>query len=273
MARGRLISRSLGSSRRYHDLLRVGGRLGEFCQVLFPLIVANTDDWGRMAGDAFTVKNVVLPTSRRPETDFERALEVIAEVELINRYTVDGRIYLQVKQFDEHQTGLHKRTVSRIPEVPESSGKVPTNIREQNRTELKGREENTDTPRLERRGRVSDEFFDRFWAAYPKKKAKADALKAWNARRPDASLLAVMLAALERQCASPDWRKERGRYIPFPASWLRQARWTDEDTTPLDATPFTGNPYGEWTCPHSPRCGHPSRCRTLQALEAGRVAS
>src|SRR3990167_9161331 len=121
MARGRLISKSLGSSRRFHSLLSHGGKLGEFCQVLFPLIIANTDDFGRMPGDAFTVKNVVMPSSRRTEKDFDGALDVIAAVGLVDRYVVEGAIYLQVNQFDEHQPNLHKRTQSRFPEFPGSS--------------------------------------------------------------------------------------------------------------------------------------------------------
>lgn len=119
MARGRMISKSLGSSRRFHSLIAAGGKLGEFCQVLFPLLVANTDDYGRMAGDAFTVKNVVLPSSRRTEREFDRALDVLADVDLIDRYAVDGAVYLQIVRFDEHQINLHKRNSSKIPDNPD----------------------------------------------------------------------------------------------------------------------------------------------------------
>ena len=163
MARGRLISRTLGSSRKFHDLLRVGGKLGEFCQVLFPLIVTNTDDFGRMPADAFTIKNVVLPSSRRPERDFEQALAVLAEVGLIERYQSNGGIYLQVNQFDEHQANLHKRTASRFPEFPGISGssqnfrelpeqykRTEFNLTESNLTELK-----TPLPPFEKGGRLT----------------------------------------------------------------------------------------------------------------------
>lgn len=223
MARGRLISKSLGSSRKFHALLGAGGKLGEFCQVLFPLLVANTDDFGRMPGDAFTVKNVVLPSSPRPERDFDKALDVIADVGLIALYNVDGSIYLQVHQFDLHQPNLHKRTASRFPDGPGTSGSFRTNLRELNLTELNP-EPGTAPPAR----READALFEQFWAAYPKKKAKDAAHRAWEKRRPNSDLLAVILRALERQKVSPDWQKESGRYIPFPATWLNQARWTDE---------------------------------------------
>lgn len=191
--------------------------------MLFPLIVANTDDFGRMAGDAFTVKNVVLPSSQRPERDFERALDVLVTCKLVDRYLVDDRIYLQVVNFDEHQPNLHKRTTSRIPESPGTSGNYRPNLTEFNVSESKGIQEN---PRKEQR--VCASLFDAFWIAYPKKKAKHDAQRAWDKRRPNDELLAVILRALERQKQSPDWQKESGRYIPLPATWLNGARWTDE---------------------------------------------
>lgn len=225
MARGRLISRSLGSSRKFHALLGTGGKLGEFCQVLFPLIIANTDDFGRMPGDAFTVKNVVLPSSPRLERDFDRALDTIAEVGLVDRYLSDGAIYLQVRQFDDHQPNLHKRTKSRFPESPGISGNYRSNIRESNLTESNLTEEN---PELRTTVRAADALFETFWAKYPKKKDKQAARKVWDRRRPTEELLAVMLVAIDRQTVSADWQKNGGQFIPYPATWLNGARWTDE---------------------------------------------
>lgn len=227
MARGRLISKSLGSSRAFHALLTVGGKLGEFCQVLYPLVVVNTDDFGRMPGDAFTVKNVVLPSSRRPESDFDRALNVMHEVGLIVRYEANGSIYLQVNKFDEHQPGLHKRTASKFPAIPESPGnsrKFPEIPPEEKRTEGNRREGKGTGTALTRE---ADDLFPEFWEAYPKKKAKEEARKAWNKRRPDRALLDVMLHALSIQRLSSEWLKAGGQYIPNPATWLNGARWTD----------------------------------------------
>lgn len=71
--------------------------------------------------------------------------------------------------------------------------------------------------------------FDRFWEAYPRRQGKEAARKAWAKMRPDAALLEDMLAALERQRASDQWRKDGGRFIPLPATWLNGRRWEDED--------------------------------------------
>ena len=69
--------------------------------------------------------------------------------------------------------------------------------------------------------------FEQFWAAYPKKKSKATALKAFQKIRDVP--LETMLAALEVQKRSRDWLKGGGQYIPYPATWLNQRRFEDEE--------------------------------------------
>ncbi len=72
--------------------------------------------------------------------------------------------------------------------------------------------------------------FDEFWQAYPKKRAKDDAMKAFAKRKPDRDLLDKMLKAIEAQKRSDDWLKDGGQFIPYPATWLNDARWMDEKT-------------------------------------------
>ncbi len=38
----------------------------------------------------------------------------------------------------------------------------------------------------------------------------------------------TLVAAIERQKCSSQWSKDGGQYIPNPATWLNQGRWTDE---------------------------------------------
>ena len=81
--------------------------------------------------------------------------------------------------------------------------------------------------------------FNAFWVAYPKKKSKDDALKAWLKINPDEQLQqiiidAVVLATTQDQ----DWMKDNGQYVPFPATYLNGKRWEDEITqkSPKTAT-------------------------------------
>jgi putative protein kinase ArgK-like GTPase of G3E family len=65
---------------------------------------------------------------------------------------------------------------------------------------------------------ISSDSFDEFWKLYPKKIAKADALKAWNKAiktKTADELLKVTKAYAESKL--PDIT-----YIPYPASWLNK---------------------------------------------------
>lgn len=69
--------------------------------------------------------------------------------------------------------------------------------------------------------------FGMFWTHYPKKKSKGDAYKAWlqtASIRPD---LKTVLQALIVLKGSPEWTKDGGTFIPYPASWLRAWGWAD----------------------------------------------
>lgn len=75
---------------------------------------------------------------------------------------------------------------------------------------------------------LCDETFQRFYAAYPKKAAKAEAQKSWVKLNPSPELVEQIIAAVEKQKQTPQWLKEDGRFIPHPATWLNQRRWEDE---------------------------------------------
>ncbi len=73
-----------------------------------------------------------------------------------------------------------------------------------------------------------EESFKLFWTAYPKKRSKGAAQKAWAKVRPDSSLLAAILEAIAAQKRSEAWQKQGGQYIPYPATWLNARGWEDE---------------------------------------------
>jgi len=72
--------------------------------------------------------------------------------------------------------------------------------------------------------------WDRFWAIYPRKVDKAKAIRAWNKLKADRKLMQIMSAALKAQRASEEWRRDNGRAIPYPSTWLNNRRWEDEPT-------------------------------------------
>jgi hypothetical protein len=87
-----------------------------------------------------------------------------------------------------------------------------------------------------------EELFNRFWQAYPKHKAKQTALKAFKKLKADEALLETMLKAIEQQKQSPQWQRDNGQYIPYPATWLNQRRWEDETDKPEPEEPEDNTP-------------------------------
>jgi phage replication O-like protein O len=70
--------------------------------------------------------------------------------------------------------------------------------------------------------------FARFWAAYPKRKSRAQAEKAFAKIDPSEQLMATIIEAIERAKTSEDWRKAKGQFVPYPATWLNARGWEDE---------------------------------------------
>lgn len=71
---------------------------------------------------------------------------------------------------------------------------------------------------------VVDPLFAEFWQAYPRKRSKPVALRAWT-RMSEPERMAAMAAL-------PQWRRVWAdaalTFTPYPASWLNAQGWDDE---------------------------------------------
>ena len=75
---------------------------------------------------------------------------------------------------------------------------------------------------------LSDQMFERFWQAYPRKVSKSAAQKAFTKLKVTQTLLDKMLVQIERAKQTKQWQDPQ--YIPHPATWLNGRRWEDELT-------------------------------------------
>ncbi len=87
---------------------------------------------------------------------------------------------------------------------------------------------------------LTEELFERFYQAYPKKKSKGDAAKWFRIHKPDRALVDRMVESLNRQKLTLDWQKEGGKYIPYPASWLNSQGWENE-VDPTEIVDLSGD--------------------------------
>ena len=68
--------------------------------------------------------------------------------------------------------------------------------------------------------------FESFWEVYPKKKAKGAAFRAWKRAKgkPDINRLREIV---RDHTESKEWKKDSGKFIPNPATWINGACWDD----------------------------------------------
>jgi hypothetical protein len=150
----------------------------------------------RSDGTPHTPSSLSVKTRGRKKW-FEKALPFLTQVGWLECVTTDSEL-TPSRLGDESKLIVIERT-------------------EQNRTEQKGKN----------RTEVM-EGFEEFWKAYPRKAAKGEALKVWGKLSPDSELQKVILESLAAQKGLEGWKKEDGKYIPFPDRWLKGTRWLDE---------------------------------------------
>jgi len=74
---------------------------------------------------------------------------------------------------------------------------------------------------------LTEQQFEEFWEAYPRKAGKVAALKAWKRLNPDTGLFSRIMDSIAVAKTTQQWRRENGRFIPNPLTWLNQGRWDD----------------------------------------------
>ncbi len=131
------------------------------------------------------------------------------------------------------------------PKSPQGDGEVENEA--ENEIEDEGEIKKSKTPKTPKTSKTStmpttsktpqgDELFEKFWKSYPKKRSKTTAIKAFNKLSVDENLLAIMLQSIELAKQTPQWRKDNGQFIPYPATWLNAGGWQDEIDCQLSST-------------------------------------
>lgn len=73
-----------------------------------------------------------------------------------------------------------------------------------------------------------DADFQQFWSAYPRKKNKDDARKAYKKRHNDMPPISDLIIIIENNKQTTAWTDDGGQYIPYPATWINRGGWQDE---------------------------------------------
>ncbi|AHH22084.1 hypothetical protein NONO_c73280 [Nocardia nova SH22a] len=189
---------------------------------------------------------------RDPRETFARvseALQTFADRGLIQRYSVDGKAYLFITGWQEHQRidkpgkARYPLPTSRNAEILETVATPSRDIRETpapgtEEQGNRGKEEKTcssaaptnDEPPAAASKPNAPQGFDDFWNAYPRRQAKGAAIKAWAKAVKRASPREIVDGA-SRFAADPN---RDPAFTAMPATWLNADRWDDD---PLPSRP------------------------------------
>ena len=195
-------------------------------------------DHGHVADDAMKLKLQVLPMDN---IDIDALLaEIMAAGRVVRVADKDGRSYLLVKRFEDHQK-IDPRWKTRCPacsqvdslapvETPVSLGELPVTP-ELSPTLPLGREGmGRDGKKTPSSTATPSKEFDLFWIQYPRKVGKEAARKAFAKAMKKTTADKVLSAVedLRIRVAGKDQQ-----FTPHPATWLNEGRWDDETTPAL----------------------------------------
>ena len=191
------------------------------------------------------------------QNNAEKAKDILETLVVLG--AIDAELYahgvIWCQKFVDRVADAYDRTVNGAPQRPgflvnvgDKGISVPNNNvfanrNSKNATEIpqtKLKETKLNNTKCTTKKQAISQKFEVFWKAYPKRKSKGQAEKAFAEVNPDEKLLATMLTAIERAKGSMDWQKDEGKFIPYPATWLNDKRWEDElpDTEPPPKSRF-----------------------------------
>lgn len=185
-------------------------------QSLYIRIMTLVDDYGRYDGrlpilhaHCFPLRNDIKPQETAALVD------ELSKEGLVELYKVDGKDYLQMLKWQERTRGN-----SKYPDP--NDGQILRNPAESCAPQAKDA-----SLAISHKPSPLPDGFEQFWVEYPKKKAKADARKAFL-KALKLTTAEALMEALRNLKVSNDWVKEGGKWIPYPASWLNAEGWHDE---------------------------------------------
>lgn len=206
---------------------RIGDVMAVYCHLL--VCASNASERGRT--QSFNAEDVASAL----DLETEQVEQIVGAMQ---GRVLDGDV---VAGWDKRQVAREDGGAERAKawrEAKKAEAERTPNAGERNQTPDKDKD--TDKDKKNTPSGASDVLFDKFWAAYPKKDAKAPARKAFAKLNPDEALLERMLQALSWQTKREQWVKEGGKYIPLPASWLNAARWEDARATDITVSAPVG---------------------------------
>lgn len=199
-------------------------------EVFFYRLMVNCDDYGLCDARPKIIASKCYPLKSFDIKKIQANVDALVKVGLVIAYEVDGKPYLAIAKWAEHQQIRAKRAKFPLPNDPSAiiCNQAIANVPVIQSNPIQSTQSNDCI--------VGSDGFDEFWTVYPKKKSKGDAEKAWKKIKPSAELVEKIVSKVNLLKSTEQWSKDGGKFIPYPASWLNAMGWEDEVDTSIPAT-------------------------------------
>jgi len=209
------------------------GRISRDARLTFVLSWTMADDSGRLRGNSRMLASLLFPYDNDAPGLIDGWLAELEHEGCIDRYSVDGQSYVQIRNWLNHQK-IDKPSASKLPEFNESSRILAKPLDHSSedqgsRTKDQGPKPIAELPlgppptAAVPRGTSR---FAAFWAAWPKsprKVDKSDCSKKWARSNLDA-IADRIIAHVEAMKLSQPWLDG---FEPAPMTYLNGSRWED----------------------------------------------
>lgn len=201
--------------------------LSAFQETVFYRLIVNCDDYGRMDARPKILASRLFPLKDIRVSQITDALRALSSAELVTLYEVDGKPFLQMNTWDQHQTiRAQKPKYPGIEEGMKSSEiickQMQADVSKCSRNPIQSESESNTESESKTRARFSE-----FWDVYPRHVDKQDAVKAWGKLKLTDDLFTAIMDGLEKWARYWEERNEPD-YVPHPATWINKKRWESE---------------------------------------------
>ena len=164
-------------------------------------------------------------------------VEIQKEYLLVSKEEIPQNVYINDKNVCKNVENVNRKEQSKVKERKESKNICLS-------------EEVCENDVKKQKEMLQQKYFDLFWEKYPKKMAKKEAQKAWKQLSVNETLYQEICDAVEKQKQQEEWLKEKGKYVPYPSTWLRGERWKDnscvEIKTQIPQSPEKDEKLEQW---------------------------
>ena len=175
--------------------------------------------WGK--GQGFMTYSQIMEKTKTTKNQVDMCLRFLKKEQMLTTHKTTRGMNVEVLNYQLYQDLNNYKN--------DTENETETKPKRNRNDTINKNDKNDNNDKKERGSSVSFEYsksFLSFWEVYPRKVGKGEAFKVWKKVKLPA--LTSIVEAVEAQIKSSQWKKENGRFIPNPATWLNQRRWEDE---------------------------------------------